>query len=101
MSGNHLARLLCSKRAQAGLAHGPPVGTCKSYGNSWRFCVNGAVVICNRALSFPRHPGDKVLFATGTVGGKVGGKEASGGKVAASLPLAAWRQNGGKAWRQS
>eukprot|EP00665_Eupelagonemidae_sp_cell47_P003702 gene3702-biopygen6570 len=43
----------------------------------------------------------KVLFATGTVGGKVGGKDATGGKVAASLPLAAWRQSGGTAWRQS
>eukprot|EP00665_Eupelagonemidae_sp_cell47_P016780 gene16780-biopygen12320 len=43
----------------------------------------------------------KVLFATGTVVGKVGGKDATGGKVAASLPLAAWRQNCGTAWRQS
>ena len=37
----------------------------------------------------PVNQRDKVLFATGTVGGKVGGKDATGGKVAAALPLAA------------
>eukprot|EP00665_Eupelagonemidae_sp_cell47_P012474 gene12474-biopygen11172 len=51
----------------------------------------------SRRNSTPARTRTKARFATGTVGGRVGGKDATGGKVAASLPLAAWWQSGGTA----